>query len=519
MTREPSRASAQGLFHSSVFAVLPVLAMISSSAGTYPLRADLAIRPVAVGLILNAALFAGIRPIVPSPTQRGALLTVAYFALHMYAATSTPGGAILRSVSAPVLAALHVLVAGALVALVLRSGPRPLRARLLTVAAAVLVASNAVQYAVNRWQREAGWRAPVAEIASAGRFSLPADSPRPDIVHVLLDGLGSPAVLRDYYGLDAARWTAELEAHDFAVADAAQSNYVHTFSSVASLLSASYLDPLESALGDRPTRFPLRSVIETSGVIRSLRDAGYRFTLIGSPYSATDSHPLAERCDCRVPPMAEMESALLRSSVLAAVDLPWLTYEPHRRRILEQFDALKSLPASGPPQYVLAHILSPHPPFAFDEEGRLPKGPQANFGWLDGNDFPGTKAEYREGYRGQASFILSQVTAVATALKRRPRPTVVIISGDHGPGMHLNHDDAERSDLRERFGTFVAIAVPGRAPSLPDGFSLVNTYRLIAREVFRAPVELLPDRQYFTTFRSPYRFVRVDGPALARREP
>jgi len=520
VTREPARATVQGLFHSSVFAVFPILALISGTAGTYPLRLDVALRPIGVGLILNAVLFVALRPVVASPTQRGTLLTVAYIALHMHGATSTWNqGMILRLASAPLLAVVHVLAAAALVAFVLRSGPRSLRARLLTAAAAMLLATNAVQFAIARQQIGADtWRAAVEDIARGGRFVVPADAARPDIVHVVLDGLGSPAVLRDYYGLDTIRWTAPLEAQGFSVADAAQSNYIHTYSSMASLLSATYLDPLEAPLGDRPTRFPLHAVIEGSGVIRSLRDAGYRFTLIGSPYSATDSHPLAATCDCRVPPMAEMESAFLRSSVLRTVDLPWLTYHPHRRRVLEQLAALERLPVSGPPRYVLAHVISPHPPFAFDDQGRLPAGPHAIFGWLDGNEFPGTRAQYREGYRAQATFMLDQVAAIAAELRQRPRRTVVIVSGDHGPGLHLDHDDAMKSDLRERFGAFFAFVVPGRAVPVSDEFSLVNTYRLVAREVFGAPLELLPSRQYFTTFEEPYRFARVDGASVARRE-
>lgn len=512
-TREPARAGWLALFHSSVFAVFPVLTLLSATVGMFPIRADLAARPLIAGLTLNALLFLGLRPVVPPASQRGALLTVAYVGLHLHVVTSTWNDeTVLTWVPAALLAALHVAVSLALVVIVWRSGPQATRTRLLAAAATVLLVSNVVLAGVARLQVGTGeWRGQVETITRGGRFTLAPGGPRPDIVHVVFDGLGSPRVLREFYGLDTRRWTGAMESAGFAVADDAHSNYVHTYSSMASLLSAAYLDGLERQLGDRFTRIPLRAVIENSGVIRSLRDAGYDFTLIGSPYSATDSHPLATRCDCAVPPMAELEAALLRSSVLRTVALPWLTYEPYRQRLFHQLDAVRSLPVTGPPHYTLAHVVSPHPPFAFDEDGALPSGPRPVFGLLDGSDFPGSREQYRAGYRAQATFILEQLTDLARRLRARPRPTAVVITGDHGPGLLLDHEDAGQSNLRERFGTFFAIHVPGRTVTLPDGFSLVNTYRLLAREALDARIDLLPDRSYFTTFSEPYRFVRVDA--------
>ena len=59
-------------------------------------------------------------------------------------------------------------------------------------------------------------------------------------------------------------------------------------------------------------------------------------------------------------------------------------------------------------------------------------------------------------------FALDQVEDLVAHLQRRTRPTVIIISGDHGPGSRFNREDQGQSDLRERFNVFLAVHIPGQ---------------------------------------------------------
>ncbi len=499
--------------HVFVFAAFPILSIYSANLATLPLRADLLVRPIGFAVVATMLALLALRAWTPDLQQRAVMLSLFYIGFLSFVLTSTFGeGYWLRSGKPEwILTGLHV-AAGASLAWFMR---RPERARrvapTLRVSAAVLLFVTLGQIAIVS-ARPPGWKPAVAAIHSARQFDFPAGGPRPDIVHVLLDGLGSPGVLQTYYDLDISDHRAALEARHFTVGQGIRSNYAFTYSSVASLLNASYLDPL-SPLAGAADRRPLHELIDSASVITALKRVGYRFEFIGSSYSATDRHPLADRCDCAPIGLSELETAAYRFSPLRALTLDGITYGPFREKIDYELDAVRNLTADGPPRFVLAHLILPHPPFAFDAQGRLPAGPRALFGMPDGNEFPGTRAQYVEGYRAQVQFALDQVEDLVAHLQRRTRPTVIIISGDHGPGSRFNREDQGQSDLRERFNVFLAVHVPGRAVTFPSGMTLVNLYPLILKDALDARGGDLPNRTIFTKFSRPYRFEEAKVPA------
>ena len=499
--------------HVFVFAAFPILSIYSANLATFPLRADLLVRPIAFAVVATILLLLALRAWTPDLQQRAVMLSLFYLGFLSFVLTSTLGEGYWLRTGKPewVLTGLH-LAAGASLAWLVRS---PERARCvaptLRVSAAVLLFVTLGQIAIVS-ARPPGWQPAVATIRSARHFDFPAGGPRPDILHVLLDGLGSPGVLQTYYDLDISGHRAALEARHFTVGQGIRSNYAFTYSSVASLLNASYLDPLSPFSGAADRR-PLHELIDSASVITALKRVGYRFEFIGSSYSATDRHPLADRCDCASIGLSELETAAYRLSPLRALTLEGITYGPFREKIQYELNAVRTLTDDGPPRLVLAHLILPHPPFAFDAQGRLPAGPRALFGMPDGNEFPGTRAQYVEGYRAQVQFALDQVDDLVAHLQRRTRPTVIIISGDHGPGSRFNREDRGQSDLRERFNVFLAVQVPGRAVTFPSGMTLVNLYPLILKDALNARVSDLPDRTVFTSFSSPYRFEDVQAPA------
>jgi hypothetical protein len=498
--------------HVFVFVAFPVLSIYASSLATFPLGVHVLLRPLLVACGTTALALVLLRLWTSHLQQRAVALSFFLIGVQSIVFTLTVADGYWLRTGKPAwaLVALH-LVGGLLLAGRALDRERAQRAApgLQIAACALLLAILGQIILVS--MRHPQWQPAVGEISTAGRLDIPAGGPRPDIVHVLLDGLGSPRVLQTYYGLDPDPLLAALESAHFAVGNGIRSNYPYTYSSVASLLNASYLDPL-ARFADTADRRPLRHLLDHASVITALKSAGYRFTLIGSSYSATDRHPLADRCDCAAIGLNELETAAYRFSPLRLFDVDWLTYKPFRRKILYELDAIRQIDQSGPPQFVLAHLIIPHPPFAFDAAGRLPPGPRPLFGMPDGSEFPGTAADYRLGYRGQAQFALEQVKQLVDFLQTRVRPTVIIVSGDHGPGAHFDRHDAAQTDLRERYNTFLAVRVPGRRMTLPAGMTLVNLYRQVLRQALNVSVDDLADRTIFTGFSTPYRFEEVTVP-------
>lgn len=495
--------------HVVVLAASPVLFIYAASISTYPIPLDHLVRPLAIAGTLALLLTLTVATWTRNLQQSATIVSMFCLGTLTFLFTSTAGDAFWIRAGWPLwlLAGLHVVAGSALAGMALECDRATQLVVGLRIGAVALCAIVAVQTLLATGRPQA-WRAATDTIQAAGRITVPAGGPRPDIVHLVFDGLGSPEVLRDLYGLETSGVVATLEASGFVVADQAHSNYPYTYSSLASMLNASYLDPLKR-FEELQDRRPLAHLIDSSVVIGALKAAGYAITLIGSNYGAMDRHPLADRCVCDAVGLSELEAAAYRLTPLRLWTLDWLTYSPARQKIRTQLAAVDEIPATGPPQYVLAHVMLPHPPFAFDEHGGPAPPPRPLFGIQDATGFPGTADEYWTGYRAQARYALDTIVRLAQRLRARPRPTVVIVTGDHGPATGFNPDDAATANLQERFGAFSAIAMPDHG-NPPQGRSLVNLYRYVFRHALEAKVDDLQDLTIYSPFTRPYRFTSVE---------
>jgi hypothetical protein len=97
-------------------------------------------------------------------------------------------------------------------------------------------------------------------------------------------------------------------------------------------------------------------------------------------------------------------------------------------------------------------------------------------------------------------------------LQIRNPPPIIIVQGDHGPGTMTNHNSLKKSCLYERYSILNAYYLPGvEKPSIPMDLSPVNSFRFIFNAYFNGDLELLPNRQYFSTSDHFYQFTDVTG--------
>ena len=341
-----------------------------------------------------------------------------------------------------------------------------------------------------------------------------ATAQRPDVYHVIVDGFGRPDVLRDRYDLDLYDFVRSLTARGFEVAEDTTANYVQTSLSIASMLNVAYIDP---AAAEATSRRFLYELIQTSPVIEAFKRVGYEFYFVGSIYSALRSHRLADVCECSYPLIGEFESTLLKGTPWTDIGLAGWDYRAHRQKIQQSFDALQALEPSPRPRLVLAHFLSPHPPFVFDANGG-DRVPRRLFAIDDGNAFRGPWEEYRDGYRQQARYIAHRLLQAIEHFERisraQGRDALIIVHGDHGPRYRWDVETAEGTDASETLPVLLAIRWPG--VNAPDSGpkSLVNVYRVLFGRYFGAPIEPVPDRSFVSSFRAPYRFIEVDPSSL-----
>ena len=330
----------------------------------------------------------------------------------------------------------------------------------------------------------------------------------PNIVHIVLDGMGGTDILTEI-GVRHSD-VAALGSSGLVVVPNAVANYPFTYQAFASVLNMGYLDDLSRPLAGRDDRRPYVKLANQSAVFRALKQRGYEIGIIGSGFDVTATSPLYDSCQgCGHGFPGLFETAL--ASILPIRSLMgWsVFYDAHRRRVLGALDALATVDlVTGRAKFIFAHVMAPHPPFVLGSNGPVP-GPDRPFEILDARQFRGTREEYRRGYSEQATYLLREVRRIADKARQRSRrPLVMIIHGDHGPGLDFDEVSLDRRGLRERFSILLALSRPEGA-TLDVPRSPVNLYRAIFTAFHGAALPPLPDRTFVPRLGSSFEFEEI----------
>jgi hypothetical protein len=160
-----------------------------------------------------------------------------------------------------------------------------------------------------------------------------------------------------------------------------------------------------------------------------------------------------------------------------------------RDLIFYTLDQTTSLSTLRSPKFVYAHVLLPHMPFIFDEDGNL-LPPQDNSDW-----------HY---YMGQHQYATKVMEGLITKLlaNANPRnPPVIIIQSDHGArNMIRKAKDnilmdgyLENYPIDNAYKNFNAMYLPGIDPStLSTSMPPINTMILVLNHYLNAGVTLGP---------------------------
>ncbi len=508
-------------YHPLLVAPFPVLSLYAQNAGV--VGAD---EPwLAIGLLLAGSFIFGLGCwfLTRDPDKAALLTTAAAACFWLYA----PWCRWFADAAAPAPVRWYApwawLVASlALIATIARTRRRlDAATRVLNVTATCATAAALI---FAGWQElthgGAGAARPdrAVDVEGAGTGARPQRLP--DVYFIVLDGFGRPDVLQRRYELD---WTLAdaLEAQGFFVARESSSNYNTTLHSIPSALNFDYLQDLLPAVGEATrSGTPLVQLVRDNAVMRRLRPLGYKFVAYSSGYYATECPDADEYLRPRWA-LTEFQMEILNMTplVLAQRGRTMLSpYRAHRRRIIEAFESLPAQADAPGPRFVFVHMVTPHHPYVFGENGEDVSPYHRPFRF---NVFRGAKgtdagrAAHTAGYRGQAIYVSKIVAAaVAEVLKRSAEPPIIIIQGDHGPSA-----GPWGYPRAERYAILNAYYLPdGGRDHLYPSISPVNTFRVVLNHYFDARLPLLPDRRYFTTYDWPFRFTPA-GVSAADHDP
>jgi hypothetical protein len=335
----------------------------------------------------------------------------------------------------------------------------------------------------------------------------------PDIYVIVLDGYARQDVLQNLYQHDNSEFIHQLEKRGFFVANNSHSNYIQTLYSMASFWNFDYLPSMSS-----PSDFIhyLHKSIQNNQAFRLLDGINYTTVSFEGETDYTEIQS-SDVYFSNFLPINRFEGLLLADSPLEPLSdtfdlaLPIPTYKNHRQRIHYEFETLKEIPISIPgPKIVYAHILAPHPPFVFDQNGNTLQNQQAYSLW-DDSQYRGGYEEYWKGYGGQVTFVNKEIIKVIDAiLAKSEMPPVILLMSDHGPASMFNWDLNTPSCLWERTSNLYAILLPEHLNSeiVYSSITPVNTFRVIFNTYFGTNLPYLDDKSYLMTWQQPT--VKVD---------
>ena len=499
------------IIHPFLFAIFPILALYTRNARQVPLSLDIGLLLI-LPLISSLILFLFMKLLIKDP-YRGAFLVsmiIMWFFSFGRIAEKLKQKKIWSNDEALFIAT--VLFLAIIFIFVIRSKRNYSRlTTFLNIIAFTLVAYNTTATA-RILLRKVHFSESIPEVKNAQSGQLP------NIFFVVLDAYGRADILSEIYKFDNSTFIHYLEQKGFYIASQSPANYCQTYLSLACTLNLTYLDELAAKEGSGSSdRQPLFRMIQDSQVRRLLKTLGYSFVSISSGYSPTE---------IRDADLFVHFKGLYSEFVDAFLDttpIPMFLYESrnltefdfHRMRVLDSFQTLSSFRYEKSPYFVMAHIVSPHPPFVFGKNGEdiNPGGEyfleyNNDLNWADETKIQ----EYIARYRDQLSFINKKVIEmVDSILVSTQAPTIIILQSDHGPKAYFNSERADAAYLREAMAVLNAVYIPGGDYlDFYPGMSPVNTFIALINRISGGNKPFLEDKSFYSTWNHPYDFILFD---------
>lgn len=337
--------------------------------------------------------------------------------------------------------------------------------------------------------------------------------PLPNIFLIVLDRHMGQSGL-DRYGYDSSAFMEALDARGFYTARQSHSNYWMTNASTASFLNYDYLDfqpklhrPMEinyylahlknhnrlfafcKRLGYTTaqcrTDFIFRCDEVHTADMQLAPDPWYRSPVPQEVFGNTPFYMLLSRLADKNPDRTRRD-----------LNTYWL-----RRNIYDAIEQTRQMTHFEKPFVLFTHILCPHGPETFNENGGYPNEPSP-FQHLEvrGCD-AGAENELRR-YLAQVAFIDKQMIGLVDyILEHSKEPPIIILMGDHGRCLRVHDSESFKAAAPEMYSILNAVYLPDRAYEgvLYPSISPVNVFRSILNHCFGTDYERLPDRSFYSS--------------------
>ncbi len=321
---------------------------------------------------------------------------------------------------------------------------------------------------------------------------------RPDIYFIIFDEYPSSKALKEYLDFDNSQLDSFFNEKRFKLANSSLSNYNSTPISLASALNLDYFpSELERYPRNPMARLQGQNAMEESLIPRLLNEIGYEiqnFGLMSIPHAKSPYQPLFD-VDKGLSIRSEnlwdrVKKEIWWNFVIRFTFLqskPEKKYEETQRRanitLTNYENLLESLDISNKnPKFVYAHFMLPHPPYIFDEKGRIVNIPYTNDSRINDSLFI-SHVKF-------SNRLIEEI--VHKAVSKPERKKIVIILGDHGYRDYMMDFDKRNRD--KQFMNLTAIYSSDQNYSgYYDSISPVNIFRVVLNQNFSTKLPLLKD--------------------------
>ena len=363
----------------------------------------------------------------------------------------------------------------------------------LVLIAGVLTVFNLVQIVpseVRRWNRNIN-----AASLDAEAQLVPARA-SPDIYYIILDEFAGFQAMRDYWKYEGVNdFAGFLKEKGFFVAEASHGSSSDTLHEMASRLNYQ-----EYPSGDEG-KYNYFNDIADNRVVRYLKSRGYTIVVFdemsmgypaAKPMNAdylyeygTSSIPQTETRGYGLY-LDEFGELVIDNTMLYAISDMYTRNSPlikdHSSMIYFTVEHIADKKISSP-KFVHVHLLLPHLPFMFNQNGEINEN--AKFG--DWN-------YYFNNYIFSISIAEKMITNILSAYDPE-NPPIIILQSDHGARNHAGRDgeNVTLPNYPEKYKTLIlnALLIPGFDSSgLHQDIDPINTFPILFNYLFDANIPL-----------------------------
>ncbi len=336
----------------------------------------------------------------------------------------------------------------------------------------------------------------------------------PDIYYIVLDMYPSNGVLKKYWKFDNSKFLTDLNKIGFNVFNQSKSNYPITYLALNSILNMDYVQSQKEIKQNKLTNDFLIQTLAQNRVSVFLKNRGYNYYIfeggiIPEPlnkgkndyYLSTSSSKSV--LNYKTTPDNDFYLLFINNSIFFPfVDrIQSISSKIYRKRIYYVLEELPKLSKQPDKKFVIAHIMCPHSPFIFGENGEEV--------FVDENSHLRKQA-----FINQLKFINRQIIPVMSKLinSNNGREKIIILQGDHGT-RELKANENYHSDedwVQEYYGNFNSVYFSSTKIAKSYYYvAPVNTFRHLFNRQFDSNFKILPDSQYYSDFSFPLKLFNI----------